>query len=85
MEKAYRRGLQKAWRPQVQVEFFEADDDRSDCDDAGNGTYVSNSYVNSIVDKRTAPGYLSQEAVLILQNILTVLFLVALNFSMHQE
>lgn len=54
LEKAYRRGLQKAWRPQVQVEFFEADDDRSDCDDAVHGTYVSNSYVNFMVGKRTA-------------------------------
>ena len=54
LEKAYRRGLQKAWRPQVQVELFEADDDRSDCDDAVHGTYVSKSYVNFMVSKRTA-------------------------------
>ena len=53
LEKAYRRGLQKAWRPQVQVEFFEADDDRSDCDDAVHGSYVSKSYVNFMVGKRT--------------------------------
>ena len=39
--------------PQAQVEFFEADDDRSDCDDAVHGTYVSKSYVNYMVGKRT--------------------------------
>ena len=34
--------------------FFEDDNDRSDCDDAVHGTYVSNSYVNFIGNKRTA-------------------------------